>query len=194
MGVTWDTNRETTVKMRIPRDNTTALIIDIQERLFPHMHDSEKVTANTEILIRGLQALSVPVYVTQQYSKGLGPTISSLERLFEPFSHIEKTAFSCCDEPEVIKIIEGGGQKFIILAGIESHVCILQTAIDLLERNYVPVVIGDCTSSRSPDDKKVALHRMRKEGAIISTCESILFELCRYSGTEEFKTISKLVK
>jgi len=194
MGDTWDTNQETIVKMRIPRDNTTSLIIDIQERLFPHIHENEKVSTNTGTLIRGLQALSVPIYVTQQYSKGLGPTISSIERLFEPFSHIEKTAFSCCDEPEVIKIIEVGGQKFVILAGIESHVCILQTTIDLLERNYVPVVIGDCISSRNPDDKKAAVHRMRKEGAIISTYESILFELCRYSGTEEFKAISKLVK
>jgi nicotinamidase-related amidase len=191
---TSDTNQETAVKMRIPRDNSTALIIDIQERLVPHMYENEKVSNNTGILIRGLQVLSVPVCVTQQYSKGLGPTISSIEGLFEPFSHIEKTAFSCCDEPEVIKMIESGRQKFIILAGIESHVCILQTAIDLLERNFVPVVIGDCISSRNPDDKKVAVHRMRSEGAIISTYESILFELCRYSGTEEFKSISKLVK
>jgi len=194
MGDTLDTNQETAIIMRIPRDNSTALIIDIQERLLPHIHENEKVSTNTPILIKGLQALSVPVYVTQQYSKGLGATISSIESLFDPFRHIEKTAFSCCDEPEVIKIIEGGGQKFIILAGIESHVCILQTTIDLLERNYVPIVIVDCISSRNPDDKKIAIHRMRKEGAIISTCESMLFELCRYSGTEEFKSISKLIK
>ena len=180
--------------MRIPRDNATALIIDIQERLFPHMHESEKINAHTGILIRGLQALSVPVYVTQQYSKGLGSTIASIARLFESFNYIEKTAFSCCDEPAVVKTLEEGGRKFVILAGIESHVCIMQTAIDLLDRNYVPVVMDNCISSRNPDDKTVALHRMRQEGALISTYESILFELCRHSGTEEFKIISKLVK
>jgi nicotinamidase-related amidase len=180
--------------MRIIRDQTTALIIDIQERLFPHIHDHDALASRTGILIRGLQVLKVPVHVTQQYSRGLGQTIAPIGGLFNPFSHIEKTAFSCCDEPKVILMLEATGRKNVLLAGIESHVCVQQTVIDLLERGYQPVVIEDCVSSRRPYDNDIAVQRMRREGAVISTCESILFELCRYSGTEEFKSISALVK
>ena len=180
--------------MRITSDNTGAIIIDIQERLFPHIHEHDTIAANTEILIKGLKLLGIPVYVTQQYSKGLGPTIPQIESLFDSFRHIEKTAFSCCDEPEMIKVLDAEGRNFIIIAGIESHVCVLQTVIDLIEKGYMPVVIEDCVSSRKPQDKITAMKRISAEGAIISTCESILFELCRFSGTEEFKTISKLIK
>jgi nicotinamidase-related amidase len=180
--------------MRILRENTTALIIDIQERLFPHIHEQEELAANTEILIRGFQVLGIPLYVTQQYTKGLGPTIHRIESLFEPFSHIEKTAFSCCDEPEVALALETEGKKNVILAGIEAHVCVLQTSIDLLERGFQPVLISDCTGSRKSSDKNTAVQRMRSEGTLISSYESILFELCRYSGTAEFKAVSALVK
>ncbi len=180
--------------MRILRDNTTALIIDIQERLLPHIHDHDAVAANAEVLIRGLQLLHVPVHVTQQYSKGLGHTIAAIEKLFDPFNHIEKTAFSCCDEPKFLMAMEGTGRSCVLIAGIEAHVCVLQTVIDLKERGYKPVVIEDCVSSRKSSDKATAIDRMKQEGAVISSCESILFELCRYSGTEEFKAISALVK
>lgn len=194
MVVTWDKNQEIRIKMRILRDNTRTLIIDIQERLFPHIHEHETIAHNTGILIRGLQVLDVPVHVTQQYSRGLGPTIAPLEALFDSFTHIEKTAFSCCDEPGLMKIMEGSTRKYVLIAGIESHICVLQTVVDLLERKYIPVVIEDCVSSRRLSDKETAIERMRKEGAVVSTYESILFELCRYSGTEEFKAISGLVK
>ncbi|MFC2115666.1 hydrolase [Bacteroidota bacterium] len=180
--------------MRILRDKTAALIIDIQERLFPHIYEHETFSHNTGILIRGLQILKIPLHVTQQYSKGLGPTIPALQSLFDPFIHLEKTSFSCCDEPEIIRTLEGSERKCIIIAGIEGHICVLQTVIDLLEKQYLPVVIEDCVSSRRLSDKKTSIRRMRKEGAIISTYESILFELCRFSGTDEFKAISGLVK
>jgi nicotinamidase-related amidase len=180
--------------MRIQRDNTTALIIDIQERLFPHIHDQDAITANTGILVRGLQVLGIPLHVTQQYSKGLGETIAPIASLFDPFSHIEKTAFSCCDEPEVVMALEASGRNFVLLAGIEAHVCVLQTVVDLLERGFKPVLIEDCVGSRRPSDRLAAIERIRSEGAIISTYESVLFELCRYSGTDEFKAISTLVK
>jgi len=180
--------------MRILKDNTAALIIDIQERLFPHINDHDVLAADTKILIKGLQVLGIPLIVTQQYSKGLGKTIESIENLFEPFSHIEKTAFSCCDEPLVVKEFEMMDKDFILLAGIESHVCVLQTALDLLERGLKPVVIEDCVSSRKLSDKITAIHRLEKEGAIITSYESVLFELCRFSGTTEFKEISLLVK
>ncbi len=180
--------------MRIYKDDVTALIIDIQERLFPFIHEHDELTKNTGILIKGMQALGVPILLTQQYTKGLGPTIQPLASLMPEVEVIEKTAFSCCDEPKFDIELETLTNKYIVIAGIETHVCVLQTAIDLLERGYIPVIIEDCVSSRRLSDKQAAIRRMRSEGAIISTYESILFELLQFSGTEEFREISKLVK
>ena len=180
--------------MRILRENTLALIIDVQDRLFPHIYENETLEKNLIVLISGLKVLELPTLYTEQYPKGLGHTISSINELLIGRIPIEKTAFSCCDEPVLLKSIVDSGKENIIVAGIESHVCVLQTVIDLLQRGLRPVVIEDCVSSRKPNDKKIALKRMWREGAIVSTTESILFELTRISGTEQFKSISKLVK
>lgn len=180
--------------MRIPKENTAGLVIDIQERLFPHIHDHKTIARNTGILVEGLKVLGVPVLVTQQYTRGLGPTIPELLDLMEGFPLIEKTAFSCCDEPDFIKALADTHKQFILIAGIESHVCVLQTAFDLFEKGYQPILVEDCVSSRKATDKSTSVNRMREEGAIVTSYESILFELCRYAGTDEFKSISKLVK
>ncbi len=180
--------------MRVLKDKTAGLIIDMQERLYPHMHEHEALARNTGILVEGLRLLGVPVLVTQQYTRGLGPTIPGLSDQVLGYPMIEKTAFSCCDEPEFIRALSETHRHFVVMAGIESHVCVLQTSIDLLERGYQPVLVEDCVSSRRAGDKSTAVRRMRKEGAIVTTYESILFELCRFSGTDEFKSISKLVK
>lgn len=185
---------EIQIKMRIQKENTAGLVIDIQERLYPHIHEHEAVARNTEVLIAGLKVLGVPVLVTQQYTRGLGPTIPGLLDLIRDFPVIEKTAFSCCDEPEFIMALAETHKHYILIAGIESHVCVLQTVIDLLERGYQPVLVEDCVSSRKAYDKSISVRRMRKEGALVTSFESILFELCRFSGTDEFKSISKLVK
>ncbi len=180
--------------MRIQKENTAGLVIDIQERLYPHIHENEAVARNTGILVAGLKVLGVPVLVTQQYTRGLGPTIPGLLDLIRGFPVIEKTAFSCCDEPEFIRALAETHKQFILIAGIESHVCVLQTVIDMVERDYQPVLVEDCVSSRKANDKTISVRRMRKEGAIVTSYESIHFELCRFSGTDEFKSISKLVK
>jgi len=180
--------------MRINREQTAFLLIDVQERLYPHIYGHEQLTENLKILIQGLKTLNIPMIVTQQYTMGLGKTIECICQTLGDFQHIEKTAFSCYDEPRVSEELAGLGKKFIIVAGIETHVCVLQTTVDLLAAGYIPVVIEDCVSSRKEQDRKTALQRMAKEGAIISSYESILFELLRFSGTEEFKAISRLVK
>lgn len=180
--------------MRILKENTAALIIDIQEKLFPYIHENEQLTRNNAILINGLKELKVPIIVTQQYTRGLGETIEPLSQVLGEFDYIEKVAFSCCDEPLFNSEFERHDKEFIIITGIETHVCVLQTTIDLLEKGFVPVVVEDCVSSRKMNDKVMAIERMRKEGAVITTYESILFELLRYSGTDQFKAISKLVK
>ena len=180
--------------MRILKEQTAGLIIDIQERLFPHIHRQEKTAGNTRILIEGLKALDIPVLLTQQYTKGLGETIPGIAELLPDNSPIEKISFSCCDEPLFMKELIQRDKKFIIIAGIEAHVCVLQTALDLVENNFVPVVVQDCVSSRKKSDYRVAIERMRSEGVIVTTYESVLFELCRYAGTDSFKQISRLVK
>lgn len=180
--------------MRINAKDAVGLIIDIQERLFPFIANNEQITRNTSILIEGLKALEVPIMVTEQYTKGLGVTIAPLKDLLTEIRFIEKMAFSCCDEPKFFEELALKAPQFVIIAGIESHVCVLQTTIDLISNGFRPVVVEDCVGSRNPNDKAMAIARMRQEGATITTYESILFELLRRSGTDSFRKISKLVK
>lgn len=180
--------------MRLLKEQSLGLMIDVQEKLFPHMADKEILLKMTGILLRGLQILGVPVVVTQQYTKGLGSTIPELAGILGPFTPLEKRSFSCCDAPDVFKTLKQHNRSNIIVFGIETHVCILQTTIDLINAGFTPVVVADCTASRKPYDKEIALQRIISEGAVISTAESLLFELTRTSEADAFRTISALVK
>jgi len=180
--------------MRILREQSAGLVIDIQEKLFPFISGHEILALNSVMLIKGIQVLRIPVLITEQYTKGLGPTILPLRELFGDKVPMEKLAFSCCDDHSILDELTALNKKFIIITGIEAHVCVLQTATDLLERGFIPVIAEDCVSSRRLNDKNMAINRMRRMGAVITTYESVLFELLRYSGTEEFKAISRLVK
>jgi len=166
----------------------------VQERLFPHMHRHQTLLERCLTLIKGMKTLEVPLMITEQYPRGLGPTLEPLKQELIGIAAIQKSAFSCCDEPQFSSEIAKTTRRTWIICGIESHVCVLQTVMDLVSLNHLPVVVADATSSRNPFDKQVALERMRQEGAIITTTESILFELARISGTAAFKTISNLVK
>ena len=180
--------------MRITKENTIGLIIDIQERLFPAMFEKESLLKNTLVLIQGLKELQIPLIVTQQYSKGLGETIQEIKSVIPDFGFIEKRSFSCCDEPVFMESLKKTKAKNIIICGIESHVCVLQTAVDLKEAGYNPVVVIDCISSRIPASIEIAKERFRLEEIIMTSAESILFELTRSSAAPEFKAISNLVK
>ncbi|SRR6056297_2822815 len=180
--------------MRIVKENTVATIIDIQEKLFPVMEAKEDLLSNVQVLLEGLKILNIPVVFTQQYTKGLGDTVYAITEEIENFQHIEKKTFSCCDEKAFSDKLAALNRQNVIITGIETHVCILQTAIDLLAKAYQPIIVEDCTSSRSLNDKNIAIERLRQEGAIITTTESILFELTRISGNQDFKDISQLIK
>lgn len=181
--------------MRILKEDTIAVCVDIQERLFPHIHEFEQLKKNTEILVNGLKTLEIPMMVTEQYKKGLGNTIAEIKEKVADCPTFEKAAFSCCDDERfAAKLAETGTEKFVILFGIEAHICLMQTAIDLKTKGYKPVIIEDCVSSRNPENKRIAINRMLQEGIIITSYESVLFELCRYAGSDTFKAISKLVK
>lgn len=180
--------------MRITKENTIGLIVDIQERLFPVMFEKEKLLKNCVTLVQGLSELAVPQIVTQQYTKGIGETLEEIKAAIPNFGYIEKSSFSCCDEPTVLGKIEKSNAKNIILCGIESHVCVLQTAVDLKEAGFNPIVVMDCVSSRTKENLELAKERFRFEGIMMTSYESILFELTRFSRVPEFKAISKLVK
>jgi nicotinamidase-related amidase len=180
--------------MRILREETAAVVIDIQERLLPHIHEGDIIRRNCMKLIEGLKILSVPLLVTQQYTRGLGPTDPSIIQMFPEFNPIEKISFSCCGEPAFTEQLDRTGKRNVILCGIESHVCVLQTCIDLLATGKRAVVVEDCVSSRKPNDKRIAIERMRQEGALITTLESLLFELTGEAGSENFRNISRIVK
>ena len=180
--------------MRITKENTIGLVIDIQERLFPVMWNNKVLLKNCKILIEGLQVLKLPLITTQQYTKGLGETLPEIKFVINNFSFIEKRDFSCCDEPVFSEKVKELNAKNIIICGIESHVCVLQTAVDLKEAGLNPIVVMDCVSSRTKENIELAKERFRHEGIIMTSYESILFELTRSSAAAEFRTISKLVK
>ena len=180
--------------MRILSNDVAAVIIDVQEKLLPHMDKQQIILENTVKLITGLEIMEIPTLITQQYTRGLGESVDEIRKAFNEFNYIEKTSFSCVDEPEFSKALKATGKHFVIVAGIETHVCVLQTVMDLISNGYQPVVVENCVSSRSIVDKSSALRRMEQAGAIISTYESVLFELVRDAKNPNFKAISKLVK
>lgn len=158
------------------------------------MHRREELLRKCITLVEGLRVLGIKMLVTEQYPRGLGSTLEELSALLDQDPVLEKMAFSCCDEPTVMQHAALQDHRNVIICGIEAHVCVQQTVIDLHEAGYTAVVVEDCISSRNPEDKRIAVERMRTEGAVITSCESILFELARVAGTNEFKAISKLVK
>ena len=180
--------------MRILKQHTIGLIVDIQERLFPVMSGREELLDNCTKLVRGLQILGIPLLVTQQYTKGLGETLPEISALIPGFRPVEKRDFSCCGSSEVMTGLFELKAENILLCGIESHVCVLQTALDLKESGYNPVVVADAISSRNPASMELAKERFRHEGIMMTSVESILFELTGSSAAPEFREMSKLLK
>ena len=181
---------------RIARENTQAMIIDIQERLTPHIYDHESIVKKTVTLIKGLQALDIPIMLNEEYKKGLGDTLPEIREVLEGDNakSFEKVTFSACDNDDSWHYLAQQNRSIVLLFGVEAHVCVMQTALDLLDNGMQPVIIGDAVGSRFPYDKKQAIRRIRRAGGVISTVESILFELCRSSKDPVFKTISNLIK
>lgn len=181
--------------MRILAENTQAILVDVQEKLLHHIYDYQTLEFNINRFLQGLMILDLPFFVSEQYTKGLGHTILSLRETMDSlYQPMEKMEFSCVDNPAMFGRVKEINRKNVILIGIETHVCVLQTAIDLKEQGFNPIVVEDCVSSRCLNDKNMAIARLREEGVVITTLESILFELCRVSGNDRFKAISKLIK
>lgn len=173
---------------------TTALVvIDVQDNLMPVIHDNDAVAEQIATLVQGANILEVPVVVTEQYPERLGQTISGVA------SHLSSTAitklsFSCCGVGDFNIALETLGRKNILVVGVETHVCVLQTVLDLIGQGYAPYVVADAVSSRRQENKDLALSRMAAAGAIIVSVEMALFELLGRAEGDAFKKVLKLVK
>jgi nicotinamidase-related amidase len=176
------------------REETALLIIDIQEKIFRVMQNSELIIQNTIKLIEGFRILGSHIFVTEQYPKGLGETEIRLKEVLQGVQPIQKMIFSCSGAGELFNTLKEKQIKQVILAGIESHVCVQQTALDLIANGFQVSLAADACSSRKEIDFNLALNRMRTTGVIISTTEAILFEMLTICGTDEFKKISKILK
>ena len=181
-------------KFRLSKDNTLHVVVDIQERLAVAMSEKEKVIANTQHLVEAARLLNLPLLVTEQYPKGLGPTVAGIKDALTEYAPIEKVTFSCCGETSFLDAVTAVGKKQIVLVGMETHVCVLQTCIDLLQAGYDLHVASDAVCSRSAENYRTALEYMRDAGAVITCTETVLFQLLEKAGSDEFKVISKRIK
>ncbi|MCD8124475.1 MAG: hydrolase [Lachnospiraceae bacterium] len=183
------------IPKRMECEKTQAVMIDMQERLLPAMERQTEVREKTEMLLRGLQILEIPVTVTQQYTRGLGPTAETLREAAGTNEYVEKLSFSCFPEPAFREALEAHSERpSVILFGVETHVCVMQTALDLLADGWDVFLVCDCVDSRRGSDREIALRRMEAAGVVLTTAESALFELLGRAGSDTFKRISKLVK
>ncbi|PID48035.1 MAG: hydrolase [Proteobacteria bacterium] len=180
--------------MIITPQNSLAVVVDIQEKLLPHIHQKDEILKNTNILVEGLKIFDIPFILNEQYPQGLGNTIEELRSKLENVQSLEKTCFSCCANEQTREKIIKSKKTTAIVFGIETHICVLQTCLDLIANNISPVLVVDCCGSRKKQDKDLAVQRMVQAGVIPTSYEALLFELCKSSKHPNFKEISKLVK
>jgi len=176
------------------RQEAVLVIVDIQERLATAMGERQKVIANCLHLITAAGLLRIPVLITEQYPKGLGPTVSEIKDALDSYHPIEKIAFNCCGEQRFLDELASVGKRKVILTGMETHVCVLQTCIGLLTDGHSVHVVRDAVCSRKTEDYDTGIEYMRNAGGVITCTETVLFQLLEKAGTEEFKILSKRIK
>lgn len=188
--------------MLIRRDDALLLIVDIQEKLAPAIFESDQVVRNSVRLIQGARQLAVPVFVSEQYVKGLGPSLAAIrEAATAPMAppavdgcFFEKTHFSCAAEPGVLALLRATGKRQIVLTGTEAHVCVLQTALGLFAAGFEVYLVADAASSRTPENRALALERLRAAGVRIVSTEMVLFEWLERAATDTFRAMLPLIK
>ena len=180
--------------MLIHREQSLLLIVDIQEKLAPAILQADEVIANTVKLIHAAKQLNVPILASEQYPKGLGRTVPALRELLPTETLFDKTHFSCLGEPGVADRLRQQQRQQIIICGMEAHVCVLQTAMDIKVAGFTTIVVADAVSSRRAESYEVGLARMRDAGVTIVTTEMVLFEWIGQAGTPEFKALLPLIK
>lgn len=183
------------VKKRLDVENSMLLIVDIQERLSAVMEDEKQIIRNTNILLKACEELGIPVVVTEQYPEGLGSTVEEIRENFPLETKIfDKITFSVLDTKEIKEYITSLNRPNIIIAGMETHICVYQTARDLQGMGYNSYIVRDAVTSRTEDNFQNGLDLMESFGSKITNTETVLYEWLRKAGTEEFKKLSKLIK
>ena len=170
------------------------VVVDVQGKLAGLMYGREGLFKNIQILIKAAKILNIPIIWSQQQPKAIGVTVPQIANLLAGSEPINKASFSCCGEEKFNDRLSALGRRQVLLCGIEAHVCIYQTAADLLQNGYYVDVIADAVSSRTPENKQTAINRMRTMGAGISSTEMALFELLKTAEHPQFKQIAKLIK
>lgn len=176
----------------IHAQDSVVVVVDVQEKLLPHIHKCEQLERNVGRLVQGANLANVPVLSTEQYPQGLGATVGSIAGLLDKPS-CEKLSFSCMGCEQFRESLAATERRKVLLCGMETHICVQQTAFDLLSAGYCVFLVVDAIGSRSPGDCEVALRRMETGGAVVATVEMCLFEWCERAGTELFKSVRKLI-
>jgi isochorismate hydrolase len=181
---------------QLDADRAMVLVVDVQEKLVPLVRHHDRMIADATKLLDGLRIFELPVVATEQYPKGLGRTVEEVRRCLEASDAtvLEKPTFSAWAHPAVRDAILSVDRPQIVMMGIEAHVCVQQTTLDLLSRDYDVFVCADAVGSRGRIDYELSLDRMRQGGAFVTTVESVLFELCNRCDTPQFKTMIEVIK
>jgi len=175
-------------------DNSILLVIDVQEKLFRAIHQKEQLMDNLQRLIKGIKILEIPILLTEQYPQGLGATIPEIAQLLPDIRPLPKICFSCCGDEAFLQAFKKLNRKQVLIAGIESHVCVYQTAADLLTAGYEVYAVSDTISSRNEQNSDIGLKMMTQLGAKITSTEAALFELLKVAKGDKFKAISQIVR
>jgi nicotinamidase-related amidase len=173
---------------------TCLVVVDVQGKLAQLMNNKDQLFGNIQILIKSCKILETPILWTQQVPQALGQTVSEIAELLSGLEPINKASFSCCGQEEFVNILKDTNRKQVMLCGIETHICIYQTALELLKLDYYVEVVTDAVSSRTLQNKENALQKMRLLGVGITTTEMALFELLKTADHSKFREIAKLVK
>jgi nicotinamidase-related amidase len=174
--------------------DSVLLVIDVQEKLFRVMYQKEQLADNLQRLIKGIQVLEIPVLVTEQYPQGLGSTVPEIAKLFADAKTYPKLNFSCCGDEAFLQAFKRLGRKQVLIAGIESHICVYQTAADLIAAGYDVYVVSDAVSARTEQNKDTGIKMMLQSGAKLTGTEAALFELLKVAKGDKFKAISQIVR
>ena len=181
-------------KFMLDRNKAMLLIIDIQERLAVVMDRKDQVVKNTQHLIELAKLQNLPTVVTEQYPKGLGKTIPEIQSSLRLYLPIEKVSFSCCGEPSFNEHIKRLDRKQVIVTGMETHVCVLQTCLGLIKDGYDVHLVADAVCSRTKANWRSGVELIRDAGGVLTNTETVLFQLLGVAGTPEFKAISNRIK
>lgn len=177
-------------------EQSALVVVDIQEKLLPPIHEKERLVRNSQLLLRLAEILKIPVVATTQYAKGLGKTVPEIASLLPATEPIDKLQFGCFQNQQFCSTLKAlpGRRNTVLLCGMEAHICVMQTALGALEQGYLVHVASDAVGSRSEWNWQIGLERMRTAGALISSTEMIIYELLGGSGTAEFKQMLQYLK